>query len=200
MSCGIVHFKKQRKLKFSAKIFLSAKIPFPLKETETNFWPFGFGLAETESPLLICIVNRNFSQNLVSSKPQHKLPCMMVYNYLIITYINYLGLYYLVNSFRLSYTIILDYLRQRPRLSFTKTLDGYLRQLSYKILNNNFSQTTLFTVPQTKGNYKDNYDTSTTKANTSMDFNLIAYHTTPPTSNLISWGTSSNNKDKGVVK
>ena len=42
MSCGIVHFKKQGKPKFSAKIFLSAKIPFPLKGNRNQFLCFRF--------------------------------------------------------------------------------------------------------------------------------------------------------------
>ena len=54
------------------------KFLFLLKETETNFCLFGFGLAETENLLQILVVNRNFGRNLVSSEPQHKIPCMMV--------------------------------------------------------------------------------------------------------------------------
>ena len=42
---------------------------FLLKETETNFCLFGFGLAETESLSQISVVNRNSGRNLVSSEP-----------------------------------------------------------------------------------------------------------------------------------
>ena len=46
------------------------KFLFLLKETETNFCLFGFGLAETENLLQILVANRNFCRN--------KIPCMMV--------------------------------------------------------------------------------------------------------------------------
>ena len=50
---GGVRGKEQRKSKFFAETFLWPKFLFLLKETETNFCLFGFGLAETESLLQI---------------------------------------------------------------------------------------------------------------------------------------------------
>ena len=54
---------------FLPKSSFRPKFLFLLKETETNFCLFGFGLAETESLLQISVVNRNFGRNLVSSEP-----------------------------------------------------------------------------------------------------------------------------------
>ena len=54
---------------FLPKSSFQPKFLFLLKETESNFCLFGFGLAETENHLQILVVKRNFGRNLVSSEP-----------------------------------------------------------------------------------------------------------------------------------
>ena len=78
LSWAFSWLKSKGNRNFLLKSSFRPKFLFLLKETETNFCLFGFGLAETESLLQISVVNRNFGRNLVSSEPQHKIPCMMV--------------------------------------------------------------------------------------------------------------------------
>ena len=54
---------------FLPKSSFRQKFLFLLKETETNFCLFSFGVAKNGSPLPISVVNRNFGRNLVSSEP-----------------------------------------------------------------------------------------------------------------------------------
>ena len=61
--------KSKTNRNFLPKSSFRQKFLFLLKETETNFCLFGFGLAETESLLQISGVNRNVDRNLVSSEP-----------------------------------------------------------------------------------------------------------------------------------
>ena len=54
---------------FLPKSSFRLKFLLLLKETETNFCLFGFGLAETESFFQSSVVNQNFGRNLASSEP-----------------------------------------------------------------------------------------------------------------------------------
>ena len=64
-----LHVKSKGNRNFLPKSSFQPKFLFLLKETETNFCLFGFGLAETESLFQSSVVNRNFGRNLVSSEP-----------------------------------------------------------------------------------------------------------------------------------
>ena len=66
--------KEQRKPKFSAEIFLSAEIPFPLKGNRNQFLCFRFRCSRNRKHKTIFGLNRNFGRNLVASKPEHKIP------------------------------------------------------------------------------------------------------------------------------
>ena len=58
--------KSKGNWKFLPKSSFRPKFLFLLKETETNFCLFCFGLAETENLFQISVVNWNFGQHLVS--------------------------------------------------------------------------------------------------------------------------------------
>ena len=65
----VVGFKGQRKPKFSAEIFLSAEIPFPLKGNRNQFLCFRFRCSRNRKHKTIFGLNRNFGRDLVESKP-----------------------------------------------------------------------------------------------------------------------------------
>ena len=62
-------FKEQRKPKYSAEIFLSAEIPFPLKGNRNQFLCFRFRSSRNRKHKAIFGFNRNFGRNLFASKP-----------------------------------------------------------------------------------------------------------------------------------
>ena len=68
-SVTVVGFKEQRKPKFSAEIFLSAEIPFPLKGNRNQFLCFRFRFNRNRKHKIIFGFNRNFGRNFVASKP-----------------------------------------------------------------------------------------------------------------------------------
>ena len=65
----VISSKEQRKPKFLAEIFLSAKIPFPLKGNRNQFLCFRFRFSRNRKHKIIFGFNRIYGRNLDASKP-----------------------------------------------------------------------------------------------------------------------------------